>query len=103
MPYFQLITKIVVKKIFNLTYGGLERINLYRDIGMKKLDLVSCILLIVGGLNWGLVGFFDFNFIEYFVCRMWLDKLIYVFIGFAALYHLVGWKAVRARARGAKR
>jgi len=70
---------------------------------MKKVDLAASILLVLGGLNWGLVGFFDFNFIEYFICRLWLDRLIYVFIGFAALYHAVSWKAIRARWKGSKR
>lgn len=70
---------------------------------MKKLDLIAAILLIAGGLNWGLVGFFDFNFVEYFICRGWLDRLIYVFIGFAALYQAVGWNSIRARWRGAKK
>ncbi|MEX0961474.1 MAG: DUF378 domain-containing protein [Simkaniaceae bacterium] len=70
---------------------------------MKRLDAITTLLLIIGGINWGLVGFFDFNLVEYFICRMWLDRLIYVFIGFAALYHAVGYKAIRARWRSGKR
>lgn len=64
---------------------------------MKKLDCLAAILLIIGGLNWGLVGFFDFNFVEYFICRAWLFRVIYVLIGFAALYTVVGYKAISSR------
>jgi len=64
---------------------------------MKKLDIFACILLMIGGLNWGLVGFFDFNFVEYFICRAWLFRVLYVLIGFAALYTLATCKGARER------
>ena len=31
---------------------------------MKILDCIACLLVIIGALNWGLVGIFDFNFVE---------------------------------------
>lgn len=31
---------------------------------MKALDCIALILIIVGGLNWGLVGIFEFNLVE---------------------------------------
>jgi len=71
-----------------------------KDYTMKKLVNVIDILLIVGGLNWGLVGFFDFNFVEYFICHEWIVKLIYVFIGFAALFCAFGHKAIRKFHKG---
>ena len=64
---------------------------------MKKLDSLVCILLCLGGLNWGLMGLFEFNLVEYFVGRSWLDRLIYVLIGAAAIYQAVGWKQIRKR------
>ncbi len=64
---------------------------------MKKIDVLVCILLSLGGLNWGLIGLFDFNLIEYFVGRTWLDRLIYVIIGAAAIYQAVSWKAIKKR------
>ncbi|MBD3299354.1 MAG: DUF378 domain-containing protein, partial [candidate division Zixibacteria bacterium] len=30
---------------------------------MKKLDILAAILLVVGGLNWGLVGVFNFDLV----------------------------------------
>ena len=31
---------------------------------MKILDFIACLLVLVGALNWGLVGVFDFNVVE---------------------------------------
>ena len=33
---------------------------------MKIIDIVTAVLLIIGGLAWGLYGLFEFNFIEFF-------------------------------------
>ena len=56
-----------------------------------------CILLCLGGLNWGLIGLFEFNLIEYIVGQNWLDRVIYIFFGAAAIYQLFGWKAIQKR------
>ena len=64
---------------------------------MKKLDTLVCILLCLGGLNWGLIGLFEFNLVEYFVGKTWLDRLLYVFVGAAAIYQAVGWKQINKR------
>ena len=51
------------------------------------LDRVALVLLIVGGINWGLVGGFDINLVtQLFGPRSLLSKLIYVAIGIAGLY-----------------
>ena len=38
---------------------------------MKRnwLDVTALILIIIGGINWGLVGFFNFNLITYFLAQ----------------------------------
>lgn len=64
---------------------------------MKKLDILVCILLCLGGLNWGLMGLFEFNLVETLVGHDWLDRLIYVLIGAAAVYQVVGWKQIKKR------
>lgn len=66
---------------------------------MKKLDTLVCFLLCLGGLNWGLMGLFDFNLVDYFVGKSWLDRLIYVLIGASAVYHAVGWKQMKKRSK----
>ncbi|NAZ37958.1 DUF378 domain-containing protein [Rubellimicrobium sp. CFH 75288] len=57
---------------------------------MHILRLVSVILLIVGGLNWGLVGLFGFNLVgTIFGAVPLLERLVYVLVGAAAVVLLV--------------
>lgn len=53
----------------------------------KIMDLIAKILVIVGGLNWGLVGAFDFNLVDtIFGSISWLLKAVYILVGLSALY-----------------
>ncbi|MDD3645771.1 MAG: DUF378 domain-containing protein [Candidatus Gracilibacteria bacterium] len=54
---------------------------------MKTLNIIANILLVIGGLNWGLVGAFDFNLVTFIfgVGIIWSD-IIYILVGIAALY-----------------
>lgn len=50
-------------------------------------DWIAVILLIVGGLNWGLFGLFSMNLVEsIFGSIAWLAKAVYAAIGLSALY-----------------
>ena len=57
---------------------------------MKKLnffDWTALILLIVGGLNWGLVGFFQFDLVAAIFGELsGLTRVIYALVGLSALY-----------------
>ena len=70
---------------------------------MKPLNLIAWILLIVGGLNWGLVALADVDLVALitgageFGQKNALGAVIYSLVGLAAVYHLVGWKAVVRR------
>lgn len=56
----------------------------------NTLDWVTLALLIIGGLNWGLVGVFDFNLISYLFGEMSVvSRAIYDIVGLSALYMLV--------------
>jgi uncharacterized membrane protein YuzA (DUF378 family) len=60
------------------------------EIGMKALNVVTLILLIVGGLNWGLVGLFSFDLVAaLFGAGSVLSRLVYVLVGVSALWQLV--------------
>ncbi|MBS3163060.1 DUF378 domain-containing protein [Candidatus Woesearchaeota archaeon] len=51
------------------------------------LDWIAFVLLIVGGLNWGLVGLFSFDLVSYiFGSIPLLQNIVYVLVGLAALY-----------------
>jgi uncharacterized membrane protein YuzA (DUF378 family) len=64
---------------------------------MKKMGAFSwivVILVIVGGLNWGLVGFFKYNLVEaVFGKASMASRIIYDLVGLAALYMLY-WKTM---------
>ena len=54
---------------------------------LKVLDMLSLILVIVGGLNWGLVGLANFNLVDtIFGSMSLLSRLVYVLVGLAAIY-----------------
>lgn len=57
---------------------------------MKTLNLITLILTIVGGLNWGLVGLFDFNLVAaLFGENTVLERAVYVLVGLSAAYQIV--------------
>ncbi|HWI35414.1 MAG TPA: DUF378 domain-containing protein [Burkholderiales bacterium] len=56
---------------------------------MSALDWIAMILLIVGGLNWGLVGLADFNLVAaIFGDDSALSRIVYILVGLSALWSL---------------
>lgn len=53
---------------------------------MKKLDWIAIVLLIIGGLNWGLIGLFGLNIVELLFGTSIVTKAIYVLVGASAGY-----------------
>jgi uncharacterized protein len=65
---------------------------------VKTIDIVITILLIVGGLNWGLVGLLNFDLVAgIFGSMSGLSRIVYAVVGLAALYEILGWKSIRRR------
>ena len=57
---------------------------------MKILNLITLILLIVGGLNWGLVGLFNFDLVAaLFGEGSLLSRIVYILVGLSAVWQLV--------------
>jgi len=57
---------------------------------LSGLDWLAFILTIVGGLNWGLVGAFDYNLVSMIFGDMSsIARLVYVLVGLSALYLLL--------------
>lgn len=57
---------------------------------LNTLDWVALILVIVGGLNWALVGLFSFDLVAaIFGSMSVLARIVYVLVGLGALYLLV--------------
>jgi uncharacterized protein len=75
---------------------------------MRYLDGLARLLIVVGGLNWGLVGLFKFDLVAW-ICggldfgqTNAANRTIYVLVGIAALYELVALPA-RFTKRGTSR
>ena len=53
---------------------------------MKQLQKIAQVLLIVGGLNWGLVGLFELDLVAAIFGDMTaLSRIVYVLVGISAL------------------
>lgn len=53
----------------------------------KMIDTVACVLLIFGGINWGLVGLFNMDLVaRIFGPGTLVAKIVYDLIGFSAIY-----------------
>ncbi|MBA2684871.1 MAG: DUF378 domain-containing protein [Gemmatimonadaceae bacterium] len=65
---------------------------------MKNLDVVAAVLLVVGGLNWGLVGAANFDLVAtIFGAMSPLSRIVYILVGLAAIYQALQWKAIQRR------
>ncbi len=56
---------------------------------MKFLDTVALLLVIIGAINWGLIGFFQFDLVATLFGDMsMLSRIIYALVGIAGLYSI---------------
>lgn len=51
---------------------------------MKAVHVIAFILVVVGAINWGLVGLFNWNLVEA-ILGGWLLKLVYILVGVSGL------------------
>lgn len=69
---------------------------------MNALNVITFVLLVVGGLNWGLVGFFQFDLVAALFGGQdaLLSRIVYTLVGVSALYQILPMaRANRAAAR----
>ena len=57
---------------------------------MKIIDKVALVLIIIGAINWGLIGFFEFDLIASIFGGMhsWISRILYAIVGVAGIYAL---------------
>ncbi len=54
---------------------------------MKIIDTIALILIIIGAINWGLVGIFNFNLVEaIFGGLSVITRIIYILVGISGLW-----------------
>jgi uncharacterized protein len=69
---------------------------------MKTVDVIAAVLLVVGGLNWGLVSVAHFDLVAAIFGMKFgetssLSSVVYALVGLAALYQAVSFKAIQHR------
>lgn len=66
---------------------------------MKTLDIIAAVLLVIGGLNWGLVGVFEFDLVDAIFGESLhiISRIVYILVGVAAIYQVVMLKAIQKR------
>jgi uncharacterized protein len=55
---------------------------------MKTFNVITLVILIIGGLNWLLVGLFDFDLVASLFGGQdsWLSRTVYIIVGLCAIY-----------------
>lgn len=65
---------------------------------MKKLDVTAAVLLVIGGINWGVVGLTGSDLVgSLFGTLSPLSRAVYLLVGVAGVYQAVQWKAIQRR------
>jgi len=60
---------------------------------IKLLNTIALSLLVVGGLNWGLVGLFNIDLVaKLFGAGTMISQIIYILVGLSAIYTVVNCK-----------
>ena len=54
---------------------------------MKIIDKIALILIVIGAINWGLIGIFNFNLVEFIFGNMTVpSRIIYALVGISGLW-----------------
>jgi uncharacterized membrane protein YuzA (DUF378 family) len=57
---------------------------------MRTVNVITLVLLIIGGLNWGLVGLFGFDLVAAIFGEMSaFSRIVYCLVGLSALWQLI--------------
>jgi uncharacterized membrane protein YuzA (DUF378 family) len=65
---------------------------------MKAFDIITGIIMVVGGINWGLVGLFEFDLVAaIFGTLTPITRAVYIIVALCSIYHLVAAKAIAHR------
>ncbi len=69
---------------------------------MKEFDVLAAVLVVVGGLNWGLVAVAEFDLVATVVGLEFgetnaLSRIVYGLVGLSAVYQIAQQSAIRRR------
>ena len=64
---------------------------------MKTLQIIALTVMIIGALNWGLIGFFRFDLVSFIFGDMtWISRIIYALVGLSGIYMLTFYGRIRS-------
>ena len=64
---------------------------------MKWLDNILLTLAIIGCINWGLIGFFEFDLVSFLFGNMtWFSRIIFAIVGLCGLYMISFYGRIRS-------
>ena len=73
----------------NIQSGGDTGVQQGKTSRFNALDWIAMALMIIGGVNWGLVGLFDFDLVAAIFGGMTTpSRVVYAVVGLAALYSI---------------
>ena len=56
---------------------------------MKIIDKIALVLVVIGAINWGLIGIFNFNLVDaIFGVMSILSRIIYILVGISGLWSI---------------
>jgi uncharacterized membrane protein YuzA (DUF378 family) len=69
---------------------------------MRTLDVITLVLVIIGALNWGLVGLFSFDLVaaiagQQFGQLNWFSRLIFILVGLSGIYQIFAFGRLTGR------
>lgn len=64
---------------------------------MRKFDVIAAVLVVIGALNWGLVGLLKFNLVAALFGESILASIVYVLVGIAGVYQAAQVKGIQRR------
>lgn len=77
-----------------MNLGGLSK---RRRQAMKFVGVLASLLLVIGGINWGLIAIVDLDVVETLFGDMtMISRGIYGLVGLSAIYHLIQGKVFDA-------
>ena len=63
----------------------------------RGLDYTLLTFVLIGAVNWGLIGFFRFDLVAFLFGNMsWLSRIVYGIVGISGLYLLSAYGRIRA-------
>jgi uncharacterized protein len=72
------------------------------EVKMKNVDVIAAALVIIGALNWGLVGIFRLDLVAALFGMSFgetsaASSVVYGLVGFSGLYQALTWKSIQRR------